>query len=669
MRRILIFLSFLFYFLLCFTIFSEEAQINLVVTASRRESNILSSPAFTSVITSAEIAESGSSNLVELLSRQAGLNFSSYSNEAQAQVSLRGFGENSFGRVLVLVDGRRLNNPDMQGLNWLAIPLESIERIEILHGPGSVLYGNNAIGGVINIITKTPNKPWNLEVAASGGSFLTHNERVFASFRTRIFDLSVNGEYLSTQGHRDRSAYRSLNSQISLGVFPLEILQMKLDASYANLFYQMPGALSKEAAMENPFQAVNPADEVREEHFVSTLGTRIYAGETSYFQVDINAEGKTADIEFPSFANVDWGIPPSYIDRSLSRYSVMPKFALESSQDFWGLGLTIGLDGEFTALKVDTFGDQEKREEDLIGAYNLNQLTGGVYFNTEISLLSELFFLSGGLRYDTAKFDLFTAEEEDSDKVVHSALVYTAGITLRPLEGLKLFTRFGTQFRYPFTDEQFSVYGFSVSPNLSLGPERGYTLEAGGAYILPNKISFSLTGYLLVMEDEIAFNSSTFSNENLDSTQRLGLETEVSCKPLSFLGFRGSYTYVEPIFTEGPNLGKKVPLVPAHSGEGEILLDLPFGISLAPSFTVKSSCFSGGDYQNQLEEIPGHLLFNLSLSYSGELKAGILQIILKAENLMDTKYTPLVYWGGYYPAPGRQITLGLRFSSGSKPRS
>ena len=163
MRRILIIFSFLFYFLLCFTIFSEEAQINLVVTASRRESNILSSPAFTSVITSTEIAESGSSNLVELLSRQAGLNFSSYSNEAQAQVSLRGFGENSFGRVLVLVDGRRLNNPDMQGLNWLAIPLESIERIEILHGPGSVLYGNNAIGGVINIITKTPNKPWSLD--------------------------------------------------------------------------------------------------------------------------------------------------------------------------------------------------------------------------------------------------------------------------------------------------------------------------------------------------------------------------------------------------------------------------------------------------------------------------------------------------------------------------
>jgi iron complex outermembrane receptor protein len=75
-----------------------------------------------------------------------------------------------------LVDGRRVNEIDLSGVDWTQIPLDQIERIEIVRGSGSVLYGDNAYGGVVNIITKSPEKPFSLQAGVVLGSFNYNNE-------------------------------------------------------------------------------------------------------------------------------------------------------------------------------------------------------------------------------------------------------------------------------------------------------------------------------------------------------------------------------------------------------------------------------------------------------------------------------------------------------------
>ena len=133
---------------------APQQMQDMVVTATRSKAPAREVPANVTVISAEEIAKGNYSDVVSVLKRIAGLHFRSYSGNQEAAVDIRGFGENSYGRVLILRDGRKLNRPDLRSINWNQIPLANVERIEIIRGPSGAAYGDHAVGGVINIITK-----------------------------------------------------------------------------------------------------------------------------------------------------------------------------------------------------------------------------------------------------------------------------------------------------------------------------------------------------------------------------------------------------------------------------------------------------------------------------------------------------------------------------------
>ncbi|HVE87186.1 MAG TPA: TonB-dependent receptor [Myxococcales bacterium] len=142
-----------------------------VVTASRRAQSTLEAPNATTVITSDEIRLSGATSIVDLLRRVPGADVMSM-GVGSTNVSFRGFNQRLSNKVLVLLDGRT-EYQDFLGLTvWPAIPvgLEEIDRIEVIRGPGSALYGANAMLGVINIITKRPGAGQRSELSAIGGT-------------------------------------------------------------------------------------------------------------------------------------------------------------------------------------------------------------------------------------------------------------------------------------------------------------------------------------------------------------------------------------------------------------------------------------------------------------------------------------------------------------------
>jgi outer membrane receptor protein involved in Fe transport len=144
----------------------------VVVTASRAPLDLLRSPSFVTVISQASIEESGAPDLSGVLASQSGIVVNNYGPQGQLKTtSIRG---STSSQVLVLVDGIRLNSSFDGWVDLARLPLDNIDRIEVVRGGASSMWGTGAVGGVINIITKTPDKP-SFNLSITNESYLPHD--------------------------------------------------------------------------------------------------------------------------------------------------------------------------------------------------------------------------------------------------------------------------------------------------------------------------------------------------------------------------------------------------------------------------------------------------------------------------------------------------------------
>ena len=186
------------------------------VSAMRFGESLYDVPVSAQNISAKQIAESGEVSVPEVLRKDGNIYFrNSDANPFQGDISMRGFGENSGQRVLVLLDGQRINRLDMAPVAWSQLPLETIDNIEIIRGSQTALYGNYAIGGVIKISTKKWNQP---DMASAGGFFGTYGEYGAlgrASHSTEDYYASLDANYYHNSGYRDDS----LNWMKSVGLW------------------------------------------------------------------------------------------------------------------------------------------------------------------------------------------------------------------------------------------------------------------------------------------------------------------------------------------------------------------------------------------------------------------------------------------------------------------
>ena len=200
----------------------------VIVSGSRFEENLNEVPANVKIITRDEIENSTSTNIPEILSQIGGLSVRG-TNLGElglgATVDMGGYGATANSTTLVLVDGQRINPIDSSEPPWASIPIDSIERIEILQGGASVQFGNGALGGVINIITSGGKK--NLNQAS-----VTHG-----SFNTQISnELKGNVEALLTSTN-----YTVLDNTNGMYVTPGLDSPEKYYIDYSNTYYGITG--------------------------------------------------------------------------------------------------------------------------------------------------------------------------------------------------------------------------------------------------------------------------------------------------------------------------------------------------------------------------------------------------------------------------------------------
>jgi iron complex outermembrane receptor protein len=663
-------LSFLSLFALCAgltgAVFAQEAPgaadsyrdwgeaEELVVTASRTREDALSVPAFVTVITPEEIARSGAASVVDVLETVPGVRFTDgIAGPGSEAVSMRGFGANSFGRVLVLLDGKRLNNPDMQGINWNAIPLAAIERIEVLDGGASGAYGNNAVGGVINIITKKAGERRTmLEVA--GGSFL-FNKASLSHFEPASWGgFSLSAEHTGTAGYRDRQGAQVTNLTGGADIDFSDTARLSVSASFADLFYQLPSGLTKAQFEDDPTQATNRADEISERDLGGGVSLQFFPSDALEITVPFSYMGKFAQNNTASMSK--------FMDKNVHGVEARPQVTAHVAVAGIPLRFSGGLDFYYANLDNTIYGD-ETRDTKTVHII-VNEINVAPYLTTRIDVLPVL-SLSGGVRYDTVSFDVATTPKTVDESKKYDALVWDAGLVFRPLAYLKLYAKSGSLFRYPFTDEFASIYGTQYdSFNADMKPEKGFNAEAGLGLQLGKLVDFNANFYYLTLADELYLNADG-SNDNMkDETRRIGGNIGVKSSPLSFLEISGGADLVNAVILDDDE--HEIPLVPAFTLYASLSVKFPFGLNISPTFEYRGTSYQGGDLANAQDEIDGYFLLGVSARYVFDQDKRRLALQCTIKNLLDTRHTSNVYWNAwsgsaYYPGDGRSVNVSLQY--------
>lgn len=643
---------------------SLPAQTNVavhevVVTAARDRRDTARVPANVTVLTADDIRRAEADTVGDALKKLGGIQVRSVTGTPTTQeVTLRGFGENGFGRVLVLLDGCRVNRPDMSNINWLQFPLSNVERVEIVRGPANVLYGDNASAGVINIITRKepagPSAQASLDLASFGSTLL----RGSAAGTRGGLAARVGAERYESDGYRDRSRFESSAGSASVSGDIGEWLGAELSVAGQAVDSQWPGALTQAQMREDRRQSINPDDD-SDSHFLQVRGAlRSLLSESHAGELALSYGRDNSEINMAS-----WG---SFSDGTLSRYGALPKYVWKSDWLGGANQLVAGVDLYHETLDVDRFSDRA-HAGGLLSAAVVRD-TVGAYVRNEHNLTPDWILALGG-RAESARF----SAEADSmgatlfdDNVTHDATAAEASLIRTFADRSKVFAKAATLYRFPFVDEQISYYGYGTDQFYAdIDPEEGWSAEAGAETRIGSDWRLGATLYRMALRDEISYNPASFRNENLDDTRHEGVELEVAWRPVGPLSLEANYTYADATFTGGPNDGNKIPLVARHKTTGMAALALPMNLSLDTTVTYVSDAWLGGDVQNTGEKLPSYVVVDSFLRYTAPKGKGIGAYI-GVQNLFDEEYETLGYNNAfgdayYYPAAGRAVKGGIQY--------
>jgi len=653
----------------------------VVVTATRDTEEVRNIPANVSVITAKDIEKSGATNVVEVLDKLESIQFRNYSgNASQSLIDLRGFGgDNPFGKTLILLDGRRLNRPDMSSINWLQIPLNNIERIEVVRGASSVLYGDAAVGGVINIITKKGEGKPKFDASVIAGSYGLHNERAGVTGAVDKWTYALNGENNFAFGYRERSKLSSQGGGLNVGYDASELFNISLGLSFNKTDYQMPGYLTKvqmeqdrrqyQPAMPSVGYPAAPNDEGSDKYTNVNLGIKSLIG--SMGEIDINFLYGNKDIQtdmtsWSQFSNI-----------KMDTYGITPKYIL--AKDIFGFKnkLVLGLDYYNEPYRKDFFSSRERTTQKSWADFTRDSL--GYYIRDEFSLLKSL-ILNAGYRSERATIkgsntDTVTPANNFTDQEkTYNAEAYEAGLTWLVGKKSKVFGKYSTVYRIPFLEEVAYFNGGGGGFLKNLEKEKGISTEVGTEFYPLNNLKIGLTLFRIDMEDEIHYVGvyPTGHNENAGKTRHDGAEVSLSYLWEKRAKLYGNFTYHMATYENGPNNKKELPLVPNRMANAGVEIYLPYNLMLRPEVRYVGDAFLSQDDTNISEKLESYTLFNLYLSYKPSFGKVNMTVFLGVENLADVKYSSFGsynvpgYGAGapstYYPMPGITYKGGISFA-------
>jgi outer membrane receptor protein involved in Fe transport len=635
----------------------------VVVTASREEEPTIKVPAHVTVIEAGEIEKSNAQNVPEVLAA-AGLHVSDLAgNNRSHTVDLRGFGESAPANLLVLVDGRRINAPDLSGTDWTLIPLERIARIEVVPGSrGSVLYGDNASGGTINIITKQ-GAAQEARAAAQYGSYDTFKGMAGASATAGMASLDLSASYLNSDGYRDNSDTEAKDAGLDVGLDPNEKVSFNFNGGYHKDDTSLPGSLLQ-TDLDNGVErtaSLHPDDYADTEDYFGKAGAQLFFLTQDAFKIDVAYRSR----DVSQYASFDGGWFTG--DTTIGTTTVSPHLTFQ--EDFGEVSNRLVFGMDYSQAKEDVTNTSEYFAALSMGRFNLDKENSGYYAHDDLGITPNLTF-SAGYRYDRAKFN-FSGDGTDmygpfsmSDERQLDEEAFTFGLNYA-LGDAKVYASYGHSFRYPLIDELFSYFTNSV--NAQLEPQTSRNWEVGTRYPMTGHMGVNLNLFNIETEEELFLNPITYSNENLDGdTLRRGFELSLDYRRGGWIGGAG-YTQTHASIDGGNYDGRTIPNVAEHRINANLGYAFNMGLFLGLNGIYVGDRYLISDFTNAYKKQDAYTVINASAKYDWRW----LSYFVNFNNIFDESYAS--YGGlnyanvpGYYPSPKFSIFTGVALRFGGK---
>jgi iron complex outermembrane receptor protein len=622
-----------------------EEPAPIIVSATRSLQSEVTTPASITIISREDIELSGARHISEVLRTQAGIQLRDlYGDGSRTTISMRGFsGGNAAANSLVLVDGRRLNNADLAGPALNSISLKDVERIEIIQGSAGTLFGDQAVGGVINIITSTSEER-RADVEASIGSY--NKYRVNAQLANSITDnlsYRASAEVLNSDNYREHNEQEYVNGFARMD-YKLDKGKWFFELQSVDEELELPGALTAAEVEADPRQAnpFFPDDFNKTKTNIARVGVRHRI--TPHVQLEAELSQREEDIDGIGFATAfaqerqSQGFTP----RLITNWSTAHGEAL----------LTVGLDYEDNDYVYDS-------SVAFISDVNATQQNWALYTQL-VYPLTETLSTTVGVRYAEVENHIVdsTAFPTGFDKN-DDVKVGEIGLSWQYTNQLRLFTRLDENYRFAKIDEQ--TY---TSPGIQgLETQTGTSYEVGTEW-RSGGYSAKILAYRLDLDNEIDFDNTApgpgafpGANINLPPTRREGIIVEGKTRLSDKLSLSGQVTYIDATITGGSFTGNTIPFV----AEYETSLALTYQQTPSLSWYVEGHYigerYQDSDYDNSLNRLPGFTVFNLHLQYAANSWTGGI----RANNIFDKEYVGYATFDSYYPAPGINAELYVAY--------
>ena len=648
-----------------FAIFSEE---QIVVSALKRPRSVSKSPAIMSVITARQIKQMGFRTLVDALKIVPGF-YISMDETGEREIAVRGVLDDASQKIKVLIDGHSVNDPWRGGAMWNFndLPVENVKRIEIIRGPGSALYGQNAFLAVVNIITKDTEDIDGFQLTTSGGSFSTQNFNML--FGKEYGDLQISGffDYFDTEGFSKKieqdilfpaAASRSPGQSQTRR----EKTDLNLKLSYNNLEIKSKYMKKRRKDFIGVGNALNEDTIIRDTYIFSELTYKLDLGERLSMTPKIYYDQYNYD---PFFERR----PDGFVDSLGQVFPDGIRGQLRFKQR------TIGFDNQvnydlFEGNKL-TFGFQYEwiHQGDIKFSKNSHPVTNAplpsvtdfsdtLPFTRRATRQIWAFYLQDEWNI-TKDIDLTLGVRHDNFTRFGGTTNPRFGLIWRFIEDAHLKLLLATAFRAPSFQELFLVNNAQRVGDPNLDPEKINTFEFGLGYNFTRHIRGNINYFYNRIRDRIILDTAQSPDKFVNSggARALGVEAELKADFGNDNYVFANYTFQKAEETRNRN---RLPDVPVHSAN----LGINAGFWKYANANL-NTLFIGPrprEFGDTRHDLSSYALVNLTLI--GKNFIDHLEIKGSIFNLFDKSYkdsAPRNTVPTDYPQPGRSFIVELQY--------